>query len=67
MPAGCACGVIFYAILIIASIGDWWKGGINAITLTYLCDSKPILFCTCAEYYVESSWNLSKSFFWNSR
>ena len=52
MPAGFACGGICDAILIIVSIGVWGgrggggggcRGEINALTLTYLRISKPIL------------------------
>ena len=59
MPAGFACGGICDAILIIVytgACGGGGGGGINVLTLTYLCGSKPIIYCTCTGYYMESSW-----------
>ena len=41
MPAGFACGGICDAILTIVSTGAC--GGISALTLTYLCGSKPMV------------------------
>ena len=45
MPAGFACGGICDAILIIVSVGACVEGGggINALTFTYLCGSKPMV------------------------
>ena len=54
IPAGFVCGGICDALCLLVLVGGGGGGGISALTLTYLCGSKPMVEY-CYNMYINVS------------